>query len=1066
MAAPHRYDVELLENRHLLSSTPIEPPDSTEVRGAIDTVLWQGRGMEAWRDRYVVKMPQTNLASSRGFWDYASDAPQVREGWSRQELGGGYYTVTAPGVSQQDVSTWAAEQAVLSIAPDQVLERQAFEDENKLPTRVPNDEFYKPYQWGLNNLGGPAVEGTAFPRRIDADIDAPQAWAYLPNGATGSKSVIVAVLDDGIDHSHPDIQPNMWQRPNVTNAAGEHISDVTGFFGFNSAEWLAASAADKPKYFDNRAFGELQYLTQPGTPYGLAVGLGANDSHGTHVAGIIGAKSNNTRGVAGVNWDVSMYSANIFRFGQYDTSGQWVGRGGAGAVSAFVDAVNRIIRLKQEFNQPFVVANCSFNTYNNHPAMLDAVTRLAGANILLVAAAGNGYDPCETDGVGDNLDAIGCPDGPVYPASYRPALDNVIAVGASTAQDKLARFSNWGTTTVDIAAPGENIWSTVPISARRFNPGTTETIHYDSREPFESPPTPGVYAPIVRPLPYRTIPEAIIESPPSAMASEGGYASMSGTSMSAAFVSGAAALLAADYLEFTRVLPSLTLLRNAILNGADRLNGLEGKALLNYVESAPGVPATDEMYDVANDPNPGREHRIAQDRRLNLYGSIDWLRKNMPPNVFFVVNKAKSLEGDVGTTAVTFTAKLSKPASSALTVYAWTEVDPRAPHPATPGEDYENLPRLNPLQANRSFTIPAGVKEYSVPAAALPVRIFGDATSESDETFVVRFAMDPTSVAWLSSSATNVTIGNDDGNARTPVVRLASGRMTALEGNGGTRQPTIVHVPVELSQSVSNTVFVNYRVTSDEAPTPRAAAKSQFVTDAGGVESPDFIAQTGRFRIPAFQTEAVIPVRIFGDRRPEESEHFFVELISANTNTGVLKTDSSQALIVIEDDDATPASMPIASIAGPGGPVAEGSNAVFTVSLSAPVPAGWIVTVFYATKDGTGEDRAKGGSDYSAARMGRVVINEGESTKSITVQTLADRRVEATEVFSVRLTGGTYRDGASGQSGTLTFGSPTEVTAAISDGPGLAAARLFAATAGAAGSRPLQARGLSRGFRS
>ncbi len=232
-------------------------------------------------------------------------------------------------------------------------------------------------------------------------IGAPAAW----DSTTGSASVVVAVIDTGIAYDHPDLEQNMWTNPG--EIAGNGIDDDSN-----------------GKIDDLRGW---DFIWNDNTPLD-------GDGHGTHVAGTIGARGNNGIGVAGVNWQVSLMA---LRAG--DATGSF-------PTSAIVGAVAYACAKNAR------VVNGSFGGSEYSQTMLDAITAPACANTLFVFAAGNGGD----DGAGDNNDTT-----PQYPCSY--ASDRIICVAASNQSDGRASFSNYGLTSVDLAAPGFSITSSIFI---------------------------------------------------------------------------------------------------------------------------------------------------------------------------------------------------------------------------------------------------------------------------------------------------------------------------------------------------------------------------------------------------------------------------------------------------------------------------------------------------------------------------------------------------------------------------------------------------------------------------
>lgn len=279
---------------------------------------------------------------------------------------------------------------------------------------VPNDQFFN-LQYGLHNTGQTIQTVVGTP---DADIDAPEAWDIT----TGSSSVIVAVIDSGIDRNHPDLTGNMWVNtgdgPAVNGVDNDNNSFTDDYFGWDFRN------DDRDPSDDN--------------------------GHGTGVAGVIGAKANNGIGVAGVNWNVQLMALKV------------ANSGGQLFSSDAADAIEYVTIMKNKgFN--IRVSNNSYEFSAFDPLMYNAVNGNAGVGVLFVAAAGNGVgDPP----VGINFDVT-----PRYPASFN--LPNVISVAATDNKDALASFSNYGAVSVDLAAPGKSIATTFPGNTYGFIDGTS-----------------------------------------------------------------------------------------------------------------------------------------------------------------------------------------------------------------------------------------------------------------------------------------------------------------------------------------------------------------------------------------------------------------------------------------------------------------------------------------------------------------------------------------------------------------------------------------------------------------
>lgn len=263
---------------------------------------------------------------------------------------------------------------------------------------IPSDPSFGSL-WGLHNTG--QSSGLA-----DSDIDAPEAWSL----STGSRDVIVGVIDSGIDGTHPDLAANLWTNPG--EIAGNGLDDDNNGFVDDTRGW---------DFYSNDA--------DPSDPNG----------HGTHCAGTIGAVGDNATGVAGVNWNVSLVGL------------RFLSASGSGSTSDAVEAVN------YARTAGITLTSNSWGG-GSYSATLEQAIRAAGnAGQLFVAAAGN-------DAVDNDLI-------PHYPSSYN--LDNVIAVASTTRTDTLSSFSCFGRHAVDLAAPGSDILSTVPGTGYGTKSGTS-----------------------------------------------------------------------------------------------------------------------------------------------------------------------------------------------------------------------------------------------------------------------------------------------------------------------------------------------------------------------------------------------------------------------------------------------------------------------------------------------------------------------------------------------------------------------------------------------------------------
>lgn len=311
--------------------------------------------------------------------------------------------------------------------------------------QLPDDpHFWR--QWGLYNNGKEYQEGRS--GTVGADSRAHLAWEIT----RGSREVIVAVFDTGIDYTHPDLKANMF-----VDEQGHHGVDCS------------------PSGMTNGVCSD-----DPMDPHG----------HGTHIAGIIGAVGDNGIGVSGVNWQIRLMAVKIFsedpdRPGEYITTDSSI-------LAGFDYALSRGAQI----------SNHSYGSPDSRPLQRGKIQQAGLTNDhLVIAASGNAQSGQEGE------------EKKIYPAAYD--LSNVISVASSNADDELSRFSHYGEQWVDVAAPGEQIYST----------------HLES-----------------------------------------GYRYLTGTSMASPFVAGAAALAWSVFPQYTH-----EEIRSLLLEEADQLEGMEGR---------------------------------------------------------------------------------------------------------------------------------------------------------------------------------------------------------------------------------------------------------------------------------------------------------------------------------------------------------------------------------------------------------------------------------------------------------------------------------------------------------
>ena len=312
------------------------------------------------------------------------------------------------GSGQLLISTPDASLTAESLA---ALPEVALVEPNRLVTSAASEPDDPRYQdgslWGLSNRG--LYGGVA-----GADIDALAAWEIT----TGEADVVVAIIDGGVDLSHPDLAPNIWRNPG--EIPGNGIDDDGNGFIDDAYGW------------DFRDRDASVFDT-------------GDNNHGTQVAGIIAARGNNGLGVVGVSWNSQIMPL------------KFIGSGGGSTADA-ITALNYMIMMRQR-GVNLRVANLSWGSGDSSRLLERAIIAAGGAGILVVASAGN---------AGVNQDTAWSPN---YPSSF--SATNILAVAATDNRDRLVGDSNYGLTRVDLGAPGSGILSTVPGRTYAANSGTS-----------------------------------------------------------------------------------------------------------------------------------------------------------------------------------------------------------------------------------------------------------------------------------------------------------------------------------------------------------------------------------------------------------------------------------------------------------------------------------------------------------------------------------------------------------------------------------------------------------------
>jgi subtilisin family serine protease len=857
-------------------------------------VNWQGRQLHAVPGEFVFQFKSTTTS------------PTHPADWSVRSLGTGTWLLTAPGASESQINAWTSSSGATHVEPNYILQ----------PLGTPIDPEF-PDQWHL-------------PR-----INAPAAW----DTTTGSASVIVAVLDSGIDYDHPDFSTapdpgsstpftlnrrNIWQNPNELPNNG--IDDdkngyIDDYFGYDFGNRDSDPMDNDPSPLD-REDADIAELGTNGS-------INKYTGHGTAVAGVMGAVAGTTapqQMVAGVNWDLKMMALKITRpgFGY--------------VLSAAVEAY-KYIQTMREAKVNITVANCSWGTYDAGVDVrnLEKEIILAGGqNVLTVAAAGD-------KGLSNDRT-------PFFPASF--GTEYVLSVAATNRNDSRwtgnpdyawrDNVSNYGPTTVDVAAPGREILTTIS----RFAAGT----------------------------------------------GQGSTGIWEGSSMAAGIVSGVAALMKAA----SPTAPALAL-KNVIINTVDKVPGLRTEILSGGIVNASAAVAeillpADPAIDILH--LPGQEAGVTEGHKG--FTSATWQIRVKGP-----LNDSRTLYVDYRTddTGSATPDGRRDPRTTPAADRKSDYVPVIGTMAFTPGPRI--VSRLT--QVGRE-TVDVG-RIRSVPVRIFGDRnVEGDETMtiRIDRAYY-RNPNGTIELAnrYILTRTNDFTIIDDDiaaddatdPGARTPTIVFAGNSTTGgstvevVEGDAGTK---FARFPVKLSMPTTNTVTVRYRTRDVDA---RAGA--DYVAKTGMVTfKPNVLVQY--IDIPVHgnrigQGDRSFLVDLFDPTNGA----------LPGTGGGANGAAGSTATCVILDDDAmvsVPGTAVLNGIASVSATKPTSGTGLMTVTLTLTQPVKKPVSVSYATRDFT----ARAGQDYVAKR-GTAIIAAGTQSVTFTISLLSNNFTKADATFFVDL---------------------------------------------------------------
>lgn len=289
------------------------------------------------------------------------------------------------------------------------------------------DDPYNDALWAYDNPGYYTHYYGTFPAlqysTPGIDMNIWNAWNSYPLSKEETRTVVIAIIDTGIDYRHPDLADHMWVNENeipdnnLDDDGNGYIDDIHGWDFYNNDASICHYAETKNGYTANPD---------------------DNDNHGTHIAGVIAATANNAIGISGVASNVNIQIMSLKIHG---------GSTSSGSVTNAIKAIQYAEAMGAD------ICNLSWGTTSYNQALELAIRE---SSMLFVTAAGN-------NGVNNNSH-------PVFPASLR--LPNLISVAYVSSDGVLASDSNYGVSTVDLAAPGQDIYSTL-VGTYGYSSGTS-----------------------------------------------------------------------------------------------------------------------------------------------------------------------------------------------------------------------------------------------------------------------------------------------------------------------------------------------------------------------------------------------------------------------------------------------------------------------------------------------------------------------------------------------------------------------------------------------------------------